>query len=224
MNVDHIVISVPARNEEDTLSTCLESIRTSRSLIEIPTTLVVVLDACTDATAAIAHTFDDVRILERTHRNVGRARHDAIAYGLHTAAAPLERTWIAFTDADTTVPAEWLPTHLAAAQEADAYVGAVIPRLSDLDDRRRSAWHTTHPPGATIGHVHGANLGVRASAYLAVGGIDHATVGEDVDLIEKLRKAGHRIIANETHPVVTSARLIGRAHGGYADYLRNLLT
>jgi GT2 family glycosyltransferase len=224
VSIDHVIIAVPARNEEETLADCLTSILESCAVIDVPATLVVALDACTDATIAIARGFADITILEREHQNVGRARRDAVGHGLKATNAQPERTWIAFTDADTTVPSQWLPTHLAAADEADAYIGAVVPRLRDLDARRRSAWQASHPPGATVGHVHGANLGVRASAYLEVGGVDDVITGEDVDLVARLRRAGHRVTANETHPVTTSARLVGRAEGGYADYLRDLVS
>lgn len=223
MTVEHMVVAVPARDEESTLDACLESIRVACAQAPVPTTVVVVLDACVDASADIARLHPAVIALERDHGNVGLARRDAVEAGLRAAGTDPERTWIAFTDADTAVPRGWLLAHLEAEATADVFVGAVVPQLADLDAARRSVWRRSHPPGATLGHVHGANLGVRASAYLAVGGTLPLAVGEDVDLVARLRAAGRPVAESERFPVVTSARLEGRASGGYAAYLRDLV-
>ena len=219
----HVVVAIPARDEEATLATCLASVLDACAAVSVPTTVVLVLDGCTDASREVARGFAEVAVLERDHGNVGRARHDAVRFGLGLAGTDPAHTWIAFTDADSRAPARWLRTHLAAAASADAYVGAVVPRLDDLDAPRRDAWLVGHPPGATLGHVHGANLGVRASAYERVGGMLPMVVGEDVDLVGRLRLAGFRVAENEHRPVVTSSRLAGRAPGGYAEYLRDLV-
>ena len=222
MTVRHLVIAVPARDEEPTLAACLRSLGRARERVAVPSTVVVVLDSCTDGSADVLRRFTDVIAAERTHGNVGLSRADAVAIGLGSVPTPPEQTWLAFTDADSTVAPGWLGEHLAAARTADAYVGAVVPRLGDLDAPRRRAWRRSHGPGATIGHVHGANLGVRASAYAAVGGFRPLAVGEDVDLVERLRAAGHVVAADDAHPVRTSSRLVGRAPDGYAGYLRDL--
>ncbi|KQR51397.1 hypothetical protein ASF88_19775 [Leifsonia sp. Leaf336] len=224
MTVDHVLIAVPARDEEATLADCLHSIEVARNAVAVPSSVVLVLDACTDGSAEVARRFAGTLVIERDHGNVGRSRHDAVLAGCGAAGAAPERTWIAFTDADSTVPRSWLREHLRAAREADAYVGAVVPRLTDLDELRRRTWERTHPPGATLGHVHGANLGVRARAYFDVGGFLPLFVGEDVDLVARLRAARHPVAESERHPVTTSSRLVGRAPDGYASYLRGLPT
>ncbi|ERK72928.1 hypothetical protein N136_00718, partial [Leifsonia aquatica ATCC 14665] len=89
---------------------------------------------------------------------------------------------------------------------------------------RRHAWTRSHPPGATLGHVHGANLGVRASAYAEAGGVLPLVVGEDVDLVARVRASGRPVVESEQHPVLTSARLDGRAPDGYAAHLRALVS
>lgn len=224
MTVEHVIVAVPARDEEETLAACLESVLVASAHVEVPVTVVVVLDGCVDASASVARGFTGVLVVERDHGNVGRARHDAVEAGLARTASAPEQTWIAFTDADTVVPRLWLQAHLEAASRADVFVGAVVPRLDDLDAARRHAWMRSHPPGATLGHVHGANLGVRASAYVAVGGVLPLVVGEDVELVRRLREAGRPVVESEQQPVLTSARLDGRAPDGYAAHLRDLVS
>src|SRR6185312_2937931 len=112
----------------------------------------------------------------------------------------------------------------AARSGADALVGSVVPLLYDLDEARRTAWLASHSPGSTLGHVHGANLGVRADAYRAAGGFAALAEDEDVSLVEHLRAAGARIAHTEHEPVTTSSRLNGRVAGGYARYLTELVT
>lgn len=221
--IRHVVVAIPARDEAGTILDCLESVAVAGRRVGIPVTVAVALDSCTDGTAELLSGRRDLLLVEGDFASVGRARREAVDLGLSSRPTAPRFTWIAMTDADSVVAPEWLREHLAAAEVADAYVGAVVPRLDDLDERRRSLWLRSHPPGATLGHVHGANLGVRASAYATVGGFTDLTTAEDVDLVRRLRAAGTPTVGSERHPVVTSARLSGRSAGGYADHLRSLL-
>lgn len=221
--IRHVVVAIPARDEAGTILDCLESVAVAGRRVGIPVTVAVALDSCTDGTAELLSGRRDLLLVEGDFASVGRARREAVDLGLSSRPTAQRSTWIAMTDADSVVAPEWLREHLAAAEVADAYVGAVVPRLDDLDERRRSLWLRSHPPGATLGHVHGANLGVRASAYATVGGFTDLTTAEDVDLVSRLRAARTPTVESERHPVVTSARLSGRSAGGYADHLRSLL-
>ena len=69
-------------------------------------------------------------------------------------------------------------------------------------------------------HIHGANLGVRADAYLAVGGWRSLALAEDHCLWSRLRHAGYQLRSTALSRVTTSARLEGRAPGGFADTLK----
>lgn len=221
--IERIVVAVPARDEAATLDACLTSLERACAAVPlVRTSIVLLLDACTDESAEIAARHPLVRTIERAYESVGRSRAAAVEAALASAREPDRAVWVAMTDGDGVVPRHWLREHLRAASTADAYVGAVIPRLDDLDDPRRRAWHARHSPGAALGHVHGANLGVRASAYRSVGGMEPLATGEDVALVDRLRAAGVSITASEERPVITSARLHGRAPRGYAAYLTAL--
>jgi hypothetical protein len=77
--------------------------------------------------------------------------------------------------------------------------------------------------GASHDHVHGANLGLRASAYDAAGGWarDHPS-GEDHDLVRRCIAQGARVHRTTAIPVATSSRTVGRARHGFAADLASL--
>ena len=217
-------VIVPVHDEADLLPACLAAL--AGAVAELPPAIerrvIVVLDACSDRSAEIAREAD-VETVVCDARNVGRAR----ALG---AARVLERfeqrglardaIWLATTDADTRVPRDWLVEQLRCAEVgAHAVAGAIA-----VDD-----W-SEHPPGlgerfarfyADGGeyhpHVHGANLGVRADAYVVAGGFAPLATGEDHALWRAL--ADRPRIATRKITVVTSARRRARAPDGFAGFL-----
>ncbi|MFK0173480.1 glycosyltransferase [Streptomyces sp. NPDC090306] len=226
-----VAVVVPAHNEEQLLPHALRSVRVAAAhplLRGVRVLTVVAADACSDATAAVAHDAGTSTITVH-ERNVGRARAAGVACALELLGGPVG-TWIASTDADSTVPHDWLAHHLARAQEGwDAVVGTVTTAVgpggpSELALRHHALYTASRPP---VGpwphpHVHGANLGVDASAYSAVGGFPPLPLGEDQALVAALRCHGHRVLRTADCPVVTSARLVPRAQGGFGHYLAAL--
>ena len=75
------------------------------------------------------------------------------------------------------------------------------------------------PQAADTPHVHCANLAVRLDALDGVGGFGHQRRAEDIDLWQRLRRAGFSVRADSTSVVTTSARLDGRVSGGFATAL-----
>lgn len=207
------LIVIPARDEAALVARCLESVLAAR---RADCRVVVVADSCVDDTATIARGFDGVEVVEVTYANVGAARAAGVAFGLRDAE------WIASTDADSVVPANWIDDQRRLAlRGADVIVGTVRPVAADLDERQRAAWTARHDPRRPNGHVHGANLGIRASSYLAAGGFLPMAEHEDTDLVSRLAESGAVIVAANSSEVVTSGRSFGRTPGGYARYLRS---
>ena len=223
-------VIVPAHDEQERLAACLRALDRARRQAEshgLTVLTLVVADACTDLTAEIARTAG-VLVAESRARNVGAAR----ALGTARALAHLEclgfgphEVYLAHTDADTLVPPDWLLRHLAhAAAGCDGVIGSV--RVTDWSQR---------PPGTSrlfrhaaraipkIERVYGANLGVRADAYLRAGGFAPLAVGEDHALADTLVRIGARLIRDGSLAVRTSARVSTRAPGGFSDYLTALL-
>jgi hypothetical protein len=61
---------------------------------------------------------------------------------------------------------------------------------------------------------------VRADAYLDIGGWTDRTVAEDHCLWRRLHRRGWRVTSPASSVVITSARLKGRAAGGFADTMK----
>ncbi|MFC8680585.1 glycosyltransferase [Microbacterium ureisolvens] len=220
---DVMVVVVPVRDEELLLEASLSALVDAvdaASDAGIRTEVRVVLDRCTDASARIAADFPFPTLTSDAGR-VGAARALGVEHALDAmAGTSIDRIWIANTDADSRVPAGWL-THLRAMSlTADVCVGTVRPDFDDLSAAQRALWLRTHTPGRPNGHVHGANLGLSARAYLAAGGFAPLGEHEDVDLVARCRNRGALVVASDAAEVLTSGRRAGRTPGGYARYLR----
>ncbi|MCR2763136.1 glycosyltransferase [Microbacterium sp. zg.B48] len=217
-----IVVVVPVHDEAALLEACLTSLGTAVAAAGVRCEVRVVLDACSDGSAGIAarHPFP---VIHADANAVGAARVRGIDAALSALSeVPTPRIWIANTDADSRVPANWLVAQLELAEfGADVVVGTVRPDFDDLTLSHRRLWLDTHIPGAPNGHTHGANLGLRASTYLRAGGFAEVDEHEDVRLVDACRENGAVVRATDAAEVVTSGRLFGRTPGGYAGHLRD---
>ncbi|MFF4818881.1 glycosyltransferase [Kitasatospora sp. NPDC001309] len=229
-----LAVVVPARDEEELLPGCLAALHRAvrhPGVRDLPSRVVVVADACRDATAAVARRHG-AELLEMAAGNVGAARAAGSRRALDATLAARpglgpDGVWLAHTDADSRVPAHWLAHQLAyAACGWHAVAGTV--RIVDWTGHPKGAAaaflrHYRHnPPGVGHRHVHGANLAVRADAYRAAGGFAPLPVGEDRTLVAALEAGGYRVKRTTRNPVTTSARRDPRARGGFGDFLRDL--
>ena len=217
-----MAVVVPVRDEAVLLGGCLSSLVAAvevASRAGLRCEVRVVLDACTDESRDVARASGFATLTSAAGR-VGAARAAGVADARRARrAVRSDRVWIANTDADSRVPLAWLTHQRALSRIADVYIGTVQPDFDDLTGIHRTHWMSTHTKGKPNGHVHGANLGVRASAYLDAGGFAPIGEHEDVDLVARCRNLGAVVIASDEAEVVTSGRFIGRTPGGYAGYL-----
>ena len=109
-----ISVIVPAHNEEAVIGHCLKALLVAAShpcLYGEVVQIVVVMDCCTDDTRLVVGDYPVQGIVGR-YRNVGKARAAGSKYALEQGTR-----WLAFTDADTVVPASWLVKQLGCGTD-----------------------------------------------------------------------------------------------------------
>jgi glycosyltransferase involved in cell wall biosynthesis len=219
-------VIVPAHDEQDLLPSCLASLRRAAlALAVIPVHLVVVADACRDRTAEVARR-GGAAVVTIGARNVGVARAAGAREVLRrTRDLHPAEVWLATTDADTLVPRRWLRQHACYADWGwDAVAGTIrVADWSGYPPRVRSAFRERYGAGrGPHPHVHGANLGFRAAAYLKAGGFSGVPTAEDHALVAALLSAGGRVLRTSAVTVATSARRQARAPRGFSRHLAEL--
>jgi cellulose synthase/poly-beta-1,6-N-acetylglucosamine synthase-like glycosyltransferase len=192
-----ISILIPARNEAENIGHCLHHVLTQTypsQLLEI----LVINDHSTDQTAALVRQMSDplIRLLDLPEGAAGKKA--AITYGIGQARGDL----IITTDADCTVPENWLQ-YLVSFYQAYGPVFITAPvnlvgentaleRFQSLDTLGTMILTGAGIQSATLHMSNGANLAYAKSAFEAVGGfsgIDHLASGDDMLLMHKMALA-----------------------------------
>ena len=213
-----IGIIVPAHDEEERIEDCVKSLRKAAIHPDLggeTVEIIVVLDACTDSTGQLAMHLG-ARTVNLSAKNVGLARQAGACVALGAGAR-----WLAFTDADTVVAPDWLAMQLAL--KADAVCGTVgVDDWGAYGERMHRHFELTYIDADGHSHIHGANLGVCATAYATAGGFLGLETGEDVALVEALRLSGAKIAWSRAPRVVTSVRPNYKAPGGFGATLQRI--
>jgi GT2 family glycosyltransferase len=187
---DVLTFVIPVRNDAARLERCLESIRASAGAHRVH--VIVGDNGSTDDTPERARTAGaEVASLPGMH--VGAVRNAAAKM-----AAP---GLLAFVDSDQELGSGWIPAAVDVMR--DARVGATgcacvappnptwVQRIYDALRARPSGQQDVEWLGA-------GNLVVRSAAFETLGGFDASlTACEDVDLCNRLRKAGWRLVSDD---------------------------
>lgn len=198
-----VSVIVPARNEEDCLGACLESL-VSQTGVDFE--LIVVDDASTDRTREIAGSFPKVTLVEAGPLPEGwTGKNNAMTSGARAAHGE----WLLFTDADTVHLPGSLAHALSEAKSAHAalfsyspeqvvnsfWERAVMPVIfAELAVTFRPA--DVSNPNSPVAAANGQYLLISRGAYDGIG--THAAVAgsilEDVSLARKVKASGRKII------------------------------
>ena len=204
-----LTVIVPARNEEETLGACLQSlVSQSEEIFHLGRDweLIVVNDHSTDRTAEIARSFPGVTVLQAERLEPGwTGKNNSI----WTAARRARGRWLLFTDADTVHEPGSLRRALHEADRHKAGVLSYSPRqiVSGLAQRALmplifSELALAYPPAKVsdpaqrIAAANGQFLLIEREAYRRLGG--HPSVArnvlEDVEIafLAKRRRIGLR--------------------------------
>jgi peptidoglycan/xylan/chitin deacetylase (PgdA/CDA1 family)/glycosyltransferase involved in cell wall biosynthesis len=183
-----VSVIVPAFNEEELLPQCLAALMAQAR--ETAAEIIVVDNASTDRTAAIAREFGATVVHEPQRGYV-----HALARGVQAASHPL----VAVTDADSVVGPRWLAGIQAALARPD--IAGVTGPVA-YEGSRSLTWMAMLMPH----ELWGANMAFRKADLEAVGGIDpRINMGADIHLNAQLRRRG-RIIFDRQVRVTTSSR------------------
>jgi glycosyltransferase involved in cell wall biosynthesis len=236
------VVIIPARNEEQRIAGCLHALAHQCEGAAI----VIVANNCTDRTVEIARaTGNELDLSVEIHDctidpvgGVGKARR----LGCDDAQTRWPGVqYLLTTDADCLVAADWVERSRFHLTEVAAVCGQVLPMASELTvlaeievtpaemearyEALVMAFYRRFNPGpcgldGDHGCAAGASLGVRADAYHRVGGFHDIGIGEDRDIVRRLKAAGFGVRHAADVRVAASCRLDGRTGGGMAEALR----
>lgn len=233
--ISSVMVVIPARNEVDRIEACLESalVALEAAPAGVETGVWVVADRCRDGSEKVVERVIGGRPgcgwqVSTRPFTIGQVRRLGFQSALaHVRSRPLDCIWMISTDADSTVPPNWIVDHLKkAATGATAVAGAAaLDSLAHLHPLAAERYRRLLSQQRSGGQHHGAyaaNLGVRADAYLAVGGFRDMATGEDADLLSRLEAHGYSVMRPVGIEVRTSARFHGRAQGGLSVLLRSL--
>lgn len=224
-----IAVIIPVHNEAALIGSCLTSVAAAIARVDAPVVVIPVLDRCSDASARVVHEFATqhpgvlVRCMHDEFAGVGEVRDAGVRSAARAwPAIPAERVWTAHTDADTRVPSEWLSRQWElAATGIDLVVGTVVPD-EPAHTSVAALWWSQHQLGEGHPAIHGANLGIRLSCLLTVGGFGRRRIDEDVAAVQRIRAAGYAWVATDSTRVLTSSRRRSNIEGGFATFMRNL--
>jgi glucosyl-3-phosphoglycerate synthase len=241
-----VSVVVPARNEEELISSCLEALAEQEGISPEEYEVLLVLDRCTDETEARAREIAEAHPRFRLHflDGPGKGSGHARRVGMELASARLLSLGrpdglIASTDADTVVALDWLAAQLRAVARGALAIGGRIELAEDSSlPESIFRWHTKRgrrrhesllsEPDQLGKTEHwqfsGASLALIAEIYQEIGGLEPRIALEDEHLEHVLRQHGVPIERLNSVRVTTSARLEGRAKQGLAHDLAAVVT
>jgi len=198
-----VSVIVPARNEEECLGRCLQSLV---SQVGTDFEILVVDDHSTDRTGEIARSFAGAQVLQAGPLPEGwTGKSNALACGVTSARGE----WFLFTDADTFHKPGSLARALTEARERKADLLSYSPEQEVVSLLERAVMPvifgelavTYRPaevsdPDSAAAAANGQYVLVTRRAYEAAGG--HAAVAgvilEDVALARRVKESGGRIV------------------------------
>lgn len=236
-------VVVPARDEQERIEACLRALAAQTGIAPEAVEVLLVLDACGDATEARAVALERELPQLRLHilRGPGEGAGAARKAGMDVAcrrfvALGRDDGLIACTDADSVVAPDWISAQLDALvagaraiggrisldpAEARALPAMVLARREQLSADRFTRVRAESLAAGEREPEHwqfsGASMAVTAATYREIGGIDPDFAAlEDEAFERRLREHGVAIARPLSVRVTTSARRHGRARRGLA--------
>lgn len=181
---------IPVRNDAVRLQRCLASIVHNtypRALVEI----IVVDNDSTDGSARAARDYGAV-VLKASDTSVAALRNRG-------ARAALGST-LAFADSDHEIDETWIESAVEVLADPQVAATGAAPLTQPSPNWVQQQYDglRSRPAGRVdVSWLGSGNLAIKRTVFERVGGFDAAlTACEDVDLCNRVRLAGHRIVAD----------------------------
>jgi glycosyltransferase involved in cell wall biosynthesis len=198
---------IPAHNEEALLARTVAAIHDSARRLGEPYEVLVVNDASTDRTGAIARELQ-VRVIEVAHRQISATRNA----GARAAAGGR----LVFVDADTLVTPRVIRAAVRAMARGAVGGGALIHIEGRLPAYALAIEFTLRAFAPVVGLAGGCFLFCTRAAFDAASGFDESLFAtEEVAFTRRLKALGRFVILREL--VTTSGRKL-RAHSAAAMF------
>ena len=194
---------VPAYNEESLLADTLKAIRRAASLVPESSEIIVVDDASTDGTRAIAH-------LHGAHVVQVNCRH--IAATRNAGARASQGKWLIFVDADTIVTPDVVAAAIIAMRRGAVGGGCSVRFEGRLPRYARFLIAMVSPVYRGLRLAAGCFVFCTRDGFEVVGGFDETLfAAEEAFLSRALRRYGRFVLLRQQ--VITSGRKL-RVHSG----------
>ncbi len=218
-----VSLVIPAYNEEKYIGTCLENVRNNGlGVYEI----IVVNNASTDRTEAIARSFSGVRVVNESEKGLTKARQRGFAEA--------QGDIIAYIDADTKMPEGWIQKVITAFEKDSNAVCVSGPYIYYDSSAvvKTAVWLywllLAKPAYLCIRYMAvGGNFAARKKALTAIGGFDSTIsfYGEDTDIARRLHRVGKVKFMLNMYMYTSARRLKGEGIGMTAiRYVANFLS
>ena len=221
-----ISVIVCAHNEAKSLPACLHSLLAQT---RIPDELLVINNASTDETRAMAQQIPRVRVVDEPRKGLVRARET----GRRAASGDI----LVYVDADCRAPLTWLERIERRFAREPALVGLSGPyRYYDWDVWGRlliRAYDLSLAPATQVLFKHvlrlgtifyGGNFAVRSEALRQIGGFDTSIEfhGEDTNLGRRLFAIGKVALCYDCYLYTSARRYVAMGKGQvFRLYVRN---
>jgi len=206
---------IPAYNEEAYLGKCLDSIFNELKRSRYDTEIIVVNNASTDKTRAVAERYPGVKIVDEPQRGLVRARRA----GFLAARGDL----IANVDADTILSPNWLKTVFGEFEKNPKLVALSGPFIYYDLPPKVNFWVKPFYYIAFLTYflnryifrlgsvLQGGNFVVKRDALIAAGGYNPEIefYGEDTDIARRLHKIG-QVKFTFNLPIFASGRRLAK--------------
>jgi glycosyltransferase involved in cell wall biosynthesis len=216
-----VSVIIPAYNEEQYIAQTLETLVSQTTAV--PFEVIVVDNASTDRTAAVAEGFRDrldIRVIREPKKGRGAAR----AAG-HDAA----RGELLFScDADGLLPHNWITTMVDALDSHPEIIAVTgSPEVRDLAPWRNGIFNVVMPLFIRLSVLWQGNVGIsgfscaiRRDAYTKAGGFDpESDACEDLELAMRLRPLGKILFLSSPRVVVSGRRFRRGLVRAWTEYL-----